>query len=97
MFPEMQPKPKLRAQSVMANEAARDIGMRINRNMTVPDDSVIGRVFRDHERGISNGMTGLENLGDWRHSDGSTLGDFEVTIEARPIRDSVVALVTPVE
>lgn len=85
-----QPKAKLRAVSVMPNHAANEIGMRIHRNMEVPKVSVIAKAI---EIGDESVVSGSENLSSWIHSDGSSLPDVIVWIDASATPNRAIALV----
>jgi hypothetical protein len=78
-----------RATRVTSNEAARVAGLRIHRNMRIPEDSVIHSVFRgDAER-----LQATENLSMWSASDGTRLPDRSVRVDAFRLNDNVFALV----
>ena len=62
-----QPRARLRAVSVFANDAAKAANLRIDWNMEVPEGSIIARAI---EKGDESVVCGRENLGDWLHSDG---------------------------
>lgn len=83
--------PKLRAVTVMMNAPARAIGLRIDWNMAVPDDSVIAHAFRIGDESV---VTGVENLSTWRHSNGASLPDADVVIDASSTPDRAIAIVT---
>lgn len=88
-FREM-PQPVLRALNITSNDAARETSLQIHRNMRVPKDSVIRRVWSegaDHLRAI-------ENLSSWQASDGTSLPDRAVHVEAQRFGIDIYALVT---
>ena len=58
--------------------------------MRVPECSLIHRIFCDE---TLNDRESIENLRDWEHSGGKRLADQEVRIEAKRMRDRVIALV----
>lgn len=92
LFEMKPPEEKLRATIVFGNDPAKNVGLRINQNMRVPDSSLVTHVMNDrtgrtHKR--------KENLATWTHSDGTSLPSFEVSIEARSYQGRVMALVTP--
>jgi len=95
LFPTDRPKAKLRARVAVANEAAGAAGLRIDRNMQVPESSVIHELWM-----ARNGSdepvhaAAIENLADWKHSNGESVGDLDVRVEARRVPDKVIALVT---
>ena len=89
LFDDLRPVPELRAVTVVPNEAATQHGLFIAPNMRVPECSLIHRVFCDE---TLNDRESIENLRDWEHSRGKRLEDQEVRIEAKRIRDRVIAL-----
>lgn len=96
LFAEDDPEPKLRVFTANANDAARELRMRFDRNMEVPDQSVIFRSFASQTTGsTATDLEGIESLSIWKHSDGSVLGSMDVKIEARRLKDRVFALVRP--
>jgi len=82
-----EPVPSLRAVHATTNQAARDIGIYLPTNWKVPAESVIATVF---ETGGS--ARSRENLGWWRTSSGARLPNCPVTVEAKRVGDSVIAL-----
>jgi hypothetical protein len=84
------PEPVLRALSVSSNEAARDAGLRIHRNMRVPKTSAIHRVFS----GEASHLKVSENLAWWESSDGSSLSPTNVVVEAKRFGEEVYALIS---
>lgn len=86
------PQAKLRAVSVMMNEEAKAAGIRIHRNMEVPETSVVAQAIA---RGDETVVQGRENLSTWLHSDGSSLPDAETVIEASATADRAIALIRP--
>ncbi len=92
LFPIDKPKPELRARSAMGNEAARQTGFRIDKNMQIPETSTIARCFN---AGEGQSDSGIENLRDWRHSDGRALGDLDIQCQARCSLDRVLAVLRP--
>jgi len=82
-----EPTPSLRAVHATTNQAARDMGIYLPDNWKVPAESVIAAVF---ETGCS--ARGKENLSLWRTSSGSRLPNCPVSVEARQVGDSVIAL-----
>lgn len=99
LLPSAKPRPKMRAVVSAPNGAARSMGLDVHRNMSVPENSLIARLFCASESEtalVTLADQAIENLGTWTHSDGSTLADMETRVEARRIGDRVVALVTPV-
>lgn len=95
LFPEVKPKPVLRVLSVGCNAAALEAGLRIHRNMRVPDSSVIARVIEDPIAwGARMPLKAVESLEDWTTSSGGPIGEGSVTVEARRHGDHVIALIT---
>jgi hypothetical protein len=93
MFPLERPTSKLRVLSVASSAGARGSKLQIHRNMQVPEKSVLFRMFHNPNEDEANGT---ENLGIWRHtSDGRTLAHIEVSIHARRIENTVIAIIAP--
>jgi hypothetical protein len=86
------PAPELRALKVTSNDAAREVGILIYRNMRIPPNSVIRRVFSD---GIQEAEA-VEDLGWWRTGQGEKLPDLPVRVKARRRWEKVEALITPI-
>ena len=85
------PTAVLRAVRVTVNSAADRAGMTIHRNMRIPGESVIARVFE-------NGETSLEadeDLAWWTSSSGPGLSPRAVTVRARHRWGSAEALIVP--
>lgn len=79
---------------MIPNPAAQTERFTIPGNMRVPKTSVIHAVFEADSFAEDQAE---ENLIDWESSDGKTLEDRAVLVEARKVSDRVVALVQPVE
>lgn len=95
-LPDDKPEARLRVRNANGNDGARRIRLRFDRNMEVPDASVLARLFAGEvDRGSSTDLSGYESLSLWQHSDGSTLGDGTVFIQARRLPTLVFALVVP--
>jgi hypothetical protein len=90
LFDDLKPVPQLRAVMVVQNEVARQRGLFIAPNMRVPESSLIHRVYIDES---VKDREAIENLGDWEHSGGKRLANEEVRVEAKRMRDRVIALV----
>ena len=86
-----EPTAVLRAVKVTANSAADHVGMTIHRNMRVPEQSVITRVFEDSL--IS--LEADENMEWWTSSSGRGLAPQPITVKARRHWDAVEALIVP--
>lgn len=94
-LPVEPPRAKLRALVVSGNEAAKHSGLRLNQNMEVPAESVISSFFWESD-GTSYACS-REDLSLWRHSDGNTVCDMTVCVEAKRYGEKVFALLTPVQ
>lgn len=87
------PQPALRALNVTSNDAAREIGFDIYRNMRVPKNSVICPVFS----GTAHHLEAFEDLAAWETSDGSALPTRPIRVEAEQYGPDTYVLVTPVD
>jgi hypothetical protein len=94
LFEECRPVAKLRAVEVLPNPAAQKANFRIAPKMRIPENSVIHRLFLDED---GREAAGGENLNSWEHSGDKRLADQEVWIEARKVKDRVIAIVQPVD
>jgi hypothetical protein len=83
------PEPALRALNITANDAARDTTLQIYRNMRVPKESVIHTVFS----GGADHLKAIENLSSWEASDGTSLPNRAVLVEAERFGTDTHALV----
>jgi hypothetical protein len=92
-LPPAPPQEKLRALVAVSNAAAKIMGLRINRNMSIPPTSVIATIFRDGTGDIASPKN--ESLLLWRHSNGKPIGQGQVQIEARRAGDRVYAILQP--
>lgn len=94
-LPRRLPTAKLRAVIVGPNQAARG-QVEIHRNMEVPTTSIIYRTFfGDAALGDAFELVGAERLADWTHSDGSSLADMDVMVQARRFPGGVYAIIRP--
>jgi hypothetical protein len=93
MFEECRPVAKLRAVQAVPNRAAQKASFRIAPKMQIPETSIIHRLFLDAD---GHEAAGGENLNTWEHSRDKRLADHEVWIEARKVKDRVLAIVQPV-
>lgn len=84
------PKPKLRVHEVAHSQAAEELGIRIHKNMEIPQSGAIASAFRD---GPSLPCRGREKLELWRTSSTGPIGYGEVEVEAFRIDEEVWALV----
>ncbi len=93
-IPARRPTPKLRVLKVIGNEASHECGLRLVRNMQVPEGSILHRLFFSREL-IPARASKLseEDLGQWRRSNGRVLPSCPITVEARPGRRHIEALV----
>ena len=85
------PSPRLRAMTVVGNDASRAAKLNIPRTYRVPAGSVIYRV---HHEGIHS-LSAHEDLDSWESSDSRRLSPFPVHVEARQSFDSVLAIIRP--
>jgi hypothetical protein len=92
LFQDDPPVAKLRVGLAVPNQAATDQGFRIVPNMRVPEGSVI---YKLHSDTSAEEASGSENLGSWEFSDGNSLPDSEVWVDARKAGDRVIAIVQP--
>lgn len=83
--------PKLRALEVSGTQEAKRIGIHIFRNMEVPVNSIIFKVFENRDT-LSETTTQYENLSWWKHSRGN-LKEAEIIVEAKKAGDKVFALI----
>lgn len=95
LFPEAQPKPMLRVLASGGNDAAQRAGLRIHMNMRIPESSVIARLFND-PNAASSGATlrAVEPLQAWETSKDGPIGDGDIVVEVRRLRDRAIALIT---
>jgi hypothetical protein len=84
------PMPKLRVQSVVPSNNARQHGLYIPKNYRVPESSVIHLVHN----GQQDPAAAVECLSLWESSDGNCLGPKAIQIEVRKSFDSVLALIS---
>jgi hypothetical protein len=84
------PVPKLRVQSVVPSNSARQYGLYIPKNYRVPASSIIHLVHGgQHDR-----TAAVECLSLWESSDGKCLAPKAIQIEVRKSFDSVLALIS---
>jgi len=88
------PVAKLRVGLAVSNQAANDEGFRIAPNMRVPAGSVIHKLHSDAN---AEEASGSENLVAWEFSNGNSLPDCEVWVDARKVGERVIAIVQPVD
>lgn len=86
------PHPPLRATSVMANEAARSIGVTFPPLVSVPARSVISHTFGH----IGKAGRAVENLSWWLSNRGGNLPSRQVRVEALGRSGAVDALLIPI-
>ena len=95
LIPLDRPQPMLRARVAVPNESVNGTGLRVDRNMRVPENSVIHSLWA-----TGGGLDAfydadaVESLRDWKHSNGDAVGDLDVRVEARLVPGKVIALVT---
>ena len=93
-IPSKRPTPKLRVLKVVGNNASRNAGLSLVRNMQVPEGCIIHRVFFSREPSfLESHVCTTEDLGHWRRSSGRPLSHCPLVIEARPGRQHVEALI----
>ena len=85
---------KLRVGLAVPNQAAIDQDFRVMPNMRVPEGSVIHKL---HSDATAEQASGKENLESWEFSDGGSLPDCEVWVDARKAGDRVIAIVQPAD
>ena len=93
MFGDGPPPGELRAVKVIPNEAAQGEKFVIPKNMRVPADSVIHRLFVDE---TASEEACREDLC-WWESQGKKQAGRAVVVEGRKVADRVIAIVQPVE
>jgi hypothetical protein len=92
LFQDDPPVAKLRVGLAVPNSAAVERDFRVMPNMRVPEGSVIHKL---HSDASAEQASGSENLGTWEFSDGNSLPDCEVWVDARKAGDRVIAIVQP--
>lgn len=90
---EEPPEGQLRAVKVVANDPAHQEKFVLPNNMRVPESSVI---FRLHGDESARDGQGREDMGMWE-SQGKCQEGRAVAVEARSLRDRVIAILQPVE
>lgn len=93
-LPTTTPKPCLRVLRSMPNPDARKIGLQIHKNWRVPGYSMIAKIFNSDSE--TEGES-VENLSSWKSSNGDSLIDVEVIIQARKVQEKVFAIVSLAE
>ena len=89
LIPEARPTPKLRVVESLGNQKAREAGVRIHRNMRVPQHSIIARTYGSP---LSTGFAD-EDMEWWTSSRGGALPKRSVRVESRYIGERLFALV----
>ena len=84
-IPARRPRPKLRVLKAIGNEVAREFGLHPVHNMQVPEVLILHQLFFSRES-IPAGaaMLSVEDLSQWRRSNGHQLPCGQVAVEARP-------------
>ena len=95
MFPAAPPQAQLRVASATRNDAARQRGLRIDKNMQVPSDSLVYQHFHAVGLGTVVNQHAVERLSIWKHSDGTAVGDGTIQVQTRRVGDHVLALIQP--
>ncbi|HQI29242.1 MAG TPA: hypothetical protein PLT20_14245, partial [Sedimentisphaerales bacterium] len=93
-FQDEPPVAKLRVSLAVPNSAAIERDFRIVPNMRVPEGSVI---YKLHSDASADQASGCENLEAWEFSDGGSLPECKVWVDARKAGDRVIAIVQPIE
>ncbi len=83
------PEPKLRIKDPSGSPSALDLGVRVHRNMQVPDSSLVACAFRDPGGLVHSGTEPLEI---WQTSSGGPIGYGTVDVEAMRVDEEVWAL-----
>jgi hypothetical protein len=92
--PSRRPKPSLRVLKVIRNDAARRAGFHIPLNMKVPDTSLLHALyFHRGEGGPAVATEAIEDLRSWKHADGSALPARKISLQGRPLKHALLALV----
>jgi hypothetical protein len=91
-FQDDPPVAKLRVGLTVSNQSAIDCDFRVVPNMRVPEASVIHKL---HSGATAEQASGEENLGSWEFSDGSSLPDCEVWVDARKAGNRIIAILQP--
>lgn len=89
--PGEEPVPELRAVRVAQSDSAKRTKLFIPWNMRIPKGSVIFSAFNDNVTDAE----ASENLGWWTASSGTQLPKIPVFVRAKRLRDSVQALIIP--
>ena len=89
-------KPKLRVIQSYTNFAARNARIYIPPHMRVPHDSVITQVHSFSLSSIQNYVTATENLNSWSSSNGKSLPEQVISVEAQNFGERVYAIVTAI-
>jgi hypothetical protein len=92
LFQDDPPVAKLRVGLAVPNSAAVERDFRVMPNMRVPESSVIHKL---HSDAGAEQASGRENLGSWEFSNGNSLPDCEVWVDARKAGERVIAIVQP--
>ena len=83
--------PALRAVQVTSNDAAKEFGVSIFRNMRVPESSVIYRISStENDYGEAE-----EDLSWWQASNGTRLRKQKVLVQAKRYGSSIYAIIVP--
>ena len=91
-FSDDRPVAKLRVGMTVPNQAAIDQNIRVVQNMRVPEESIVHKL---HTNPSAEQASGKENLGSWEFSDGTSLPDRIVWVDARKAGDRTIAIVQP--
>ena len=91
-FADDPPVAKLRVGMAVPNQAAIDQNIRVVQKMRVPEESVIHKLHSNMGAELASGK---ENLGSWEFSNGTSLPDQKVWVDARKSGDRIIAIVQP--
>jgi hypothetical protein len=95
LFPVKAPEPRLRVLTANSSASARATDFRVHRNMHVPAESIVSQHYEDtKDSPIDTGAAGLEDFSIWRHSDGRSVGEGQIRVEARRFGNQFLALIT---
>lgn len=85
--------PSLRVLRSIPNDTARRSLPHVPKQIRVPEESIIARVYGSNLQSIADGGSAEENLRTWTTSSGGGLPALAVAVEARRFGDRVVALI----
>lgn len=83
--------PSLRVQNIVANDAAREIGCKVRKQMRIPPASAISKAFSDM---FAKRYCGMENQADWEVSGQGPLTALDWQVDATRRGPLVYSLLT---